>query len=303
MLQGMSENILSDSALKCVMGKINLIFTSPPFPLNKKKKYGNLTGDQYLNWITSFGPIFKNLLAKDGSIVMELGNSWEPGLPVFSTLGLRTLLKFLDDNELYLCQEIICHNPARLPGPAAWVTTDRIRLKDSFTRLWWMSTIPRPKANNKNVLCEYSPSMKKLLQTKKFNSGYRPSQHRISTDSFALDNGGAISPSVLIYPNTKSNDSYQLYCRTNDIHLHPARMQIELPTFFIKFLTEPGDIVLDPFSGSNTTGKAAEALKRHWISIEPNEEYIRGSIARFENKDVHVFNQVDKLESMELRYE
>jgi len=299
MLRGLSEEVLVDSSFEALKGKVNLIFTSPPFPLNKKKKYGNLSGNEYLNWITSFGSIFKDLLSDDGSIVMELGNSWEPGLPVFSTLGLRTLLKFLEDNELFLCQEIICHNPARLPGPASWVTVDRIRLKDSFTRLWWMSPTPRPKANNKNVLSEYSPAMKRLIETKKFNAGDRPSEHRISTDFFAIDNGGSISPNVLIFPNTNSNDSYQSYCRANDIRLHPARMQIELPTFFIKFLTEPGDTILDPFGGSNTTGKAAETLGRHWVSIEPNEEYILGSMARFNKSELHVFKNGKKLEDME----
>jgi DNA modification methylase len=52
----------------------------------------------------------------------------------------------------------------------------------------------------------------------------------------------------------------------------------------VKFLTEPGDLVLDPFGGSNSTGAVAERLKRRWISIEANDEYVKASRARFPRK-------------------
>ncbi|CAG9272461.1 Modification methylase PvuII [Burkholderia cepacia] len=291
MLQGLAEEALAHKDLDAVRGKVQLIFTSPPFPLNTKKKYGNLQGEEYLEWFSKFGPLFRELLAPDGSIVIELGNSWEPGLPTMSTLALKALLRFQEANDLHLCQEFICHNPARLPSPAQWVTIERIRLKDSFTRLWWLSPTPRPKANNKNVLVDYSPSMRRLLKTKQYNSGKRPSEHWISEESFAKDHGGAISPNVLSIANTRANDAYQQYCRDNNIIFHPARMPVELPEFFVNFLTDPEDIVLDPFGGSNTTGAAAENLDRRWISVEPQIDYIRGSIGRFDAEAVHVTDQ------------
>ena len=192
MLNGKAEDVLRQQGMAFLRGKVQLIFTSPPFPLNTKKKYGNLKGDEYLEWFAGFGSLFRELLTPDGSIVIELGNSWEPGLPSMSTLGLKALLKFQEENRLHLCQEFICHNPARLPSPAQWVTIERIRLKDSYTRLWWLSPSERPKANNKNVLQPYSSSMKQLLKTKKFNAGKRPSEHQVSEGSFAGDHGGAI---------------------------------------------------------------------------------------------------------------
>ncbi len=291
MLNGLSEEVLKSKDLDPIRGKVQLIFTSPPFPLNTKKKYGNLQGEEYLQWLTSFGPLFHELLTPDGSIVIELGNSWEPGLPTMSTLGLKALLRFQEENHLHLCQEFICHNPARLPSPAQWVTIERIRLKDSFTRLWWLSPSSRPKANNKNVLKEYSESMKRLLKTKQFNSGKRPSEHHISEETFAIDNGGAIPPNVLSISNTSANDPYQEYCRKNDIGFHPARMPIDLPEFFINFLTDPGDIVLDPFGGSNTTGSAAEKLNRQWIAVEPTSHYIEGSLGRFNQDNIKIINK------------
>ncbi len=62
---------------------------------------------------------------------------------------------------------------------------------------------------------------------------------------------------------------------------HPARMPSGLAEFFINFLTDPGDLVLDPFAGSNTTGSVAERLGRRWLSIESVLDYARGSRGRF----------------------
>lgn len=286
MLYGKSDELLVNGSLTQFEGKIDLVFTSPPFPLNRKKRYGNETGDAYIKWLTSFGPLFKKMLTPDGSIVVEMGNSWESGKPVMSTLALRALLDFQEKNDLYLCQEFIWHNPAKLPSPAQWVNVERCRVKDSFTKLWWMAPSEKPKASNQRVLQEYSKAMKILLKRGTYNSGKRPSQHDISETAFLRDNGGSIPSNVLTYANTKSGDPYQIYCRDRQLQMHPARMPLELAKFFIKFLTDSGDIILDPFGGSNTTGAAAEELERFWISIEASEDYVKGSRGRFEGKAI-----------------
>ncbi|HET7569930.1 MAG TPA: site-specific DNA-methyltransferase [Gammaproteobacteria bacterium] len=272
---------MKSSYFETLKGKVQLIFTSPPFPLNRKKRYGNLTGADYVNWLASFAPVFRDLLADSGSVVIELGNAWVQGSPTMSTLPLRSLLAFQEAGDFHLCQELVWHNPARLPGPAQWVTVERIRLKDSHTRFWWLSKSARPKADNKRVLQPYSAGMKRLLKTKVYNGGRRPSEHNIGEHSFLTDHGGAISPSVLVVPNTRATDSYQQYCRKQGLSTHPARMPLEIPKFFIKFLTDEDDVVLDPFGGSNTTGYAAEILRRSWLSIEANPEYVSGSYGRF----------------------
>lgn len=284
MFVGNAESILTSNALKKYRGKVQLIFTSPPFPLNRKKKYGNLQGEPYIKWLEEMSVLLRDFLKKDGSIVMEVGNAWVKGSPVMSTLALKSMLAFQEKSDLHLCQQFICYNPARLPGPAQWVTIERARVKDSFTHVWWMSPNERPKADNRRVLKPYSKSMLQLLSSKKYNAGKRPSEHRIGEKSFLKDNQGAIPSNVLTLSNTRTNDDYQNYCRKNNLQMHPARMQMELADFFIKFLTEPGNIVLDPFAGSNTTGASAERLKRKWISIEPNKEYVRASYGRFAKK-------------------
>jgi len=281
LIHGKAEESLSSEKLKRYRGKIDLVFTSPPFPLNRKKKYGNLQGQEYIHWLAGFALKLRPFLKPRGSIVMEVGNAWEPGRPVMSTLSLRALLSFLDTGQLLLCQQFIYNNPSRLPGPAQWVTVERIRVKDSYSHLWWMSPTDRPKATNRRVLQRYSAAMEKLLQTQKYNSGARPSEHHIGKTSFFRRHKGAIPSNVITLANTENASTYLKYCRKNNLTLHPARMPIGLAEFFIKFLTKPGDLVLDPFAGSNTTGAAAEALKRRWISIESDKVYVDGSYGRF----------------------
>jgi site-specific DNA-methyltransferase (cytosine-N4-specific) len=283
-----------ERGLSQLRGEVDLILTSPPFPLNRKKKYGNLTGDDYIKWLAGLAPRLTELLTPTGSIVVELGNAWEPGRPVMSLLSLKALMAFLERGELNLCQEFVCHNPARLPSPVQWVNIKRIRVKDSYTHVWWMAPTDLPKADNRRVLTGYSPAMQGLLKRQSYNSGKRPSGFDISENAFLTDNGGAIPPnlieaedeadaleSTLAFANTTSNDPYSVHCREESLAPHPARMPAGLPRFFIKLLTEPGDLVLDPFGGSNMTGAVAEELGRRWITVEPETDYVEASRGRF----------------------
>lgn len=264
-------------------GKVSLVFFSPPFPLNRKKKYGNLTGSEYLTWLGDLAPRLAKLLTKDGSLVVEVGNSWDAGSPTMSLLPLKALMAIAEKGDLKVCQQFICHNPARLPTPAQWVTIERIRVKDSYTHVWWMSRVDKPKASNRKVLAPYSRAMEKLLERGTYNWGKRDSGYDIGEKSFLTDNGGAIPGSVFSIANTRSDDPYRAYCREKNLKPHPAQMPGKLAEWFITFLTDEGDLVLDPFGGSNTTGAAAETLKRRWISIEPQSDYVEGSMGRFES--------------------
>lgn len=276
-----AESFLDSTDIAQYHGQVDLIFTSPPFPLNRKKKYGNKTGQEYADWLSGFGAEFIKLLSESGSIVIELGNAWESGLPVMSTLPLESLIAFKQTSGLFLCQQFIWYNNAKLPSPVQWVNIERCRAKDSYTNIWWFAKTPRPKADNRNVLVEYSKAMKKLLERQSYNTGTRPSEHAIGTKSFLKNNGGAISPNVLIGPNTVSSSAYIDYCRNNDLPIHPTRMPSFLPEFFIRFLTDTDDLVFDPFGGSNVTGEAAEKLNRRWITTEIDPDFVEGSKGRF----------------------
>lgn len=283
------ESFLDSYRSDRLKGKVQLIFTSPPFPLRRKKRYGNKEGQAYVDWLAQLAKPLSTLLTPTGSIVLEIGNAWNHGEPTMSVLGVKALLEFIEKGELHLCQQFICDNPSRLPGPTEWVNRQRIRVKDSFTHVWWASPTTRPLANNREVLKPYSPSMTRLLKKQKYNAGVRPSEHRIGKRSFLTENAGAIPSSVLSFSNTRSNDSYLDYCKQNEFEQHPARMPKGLAEFFIRFLTKEEDLVLDPFAGSNTTGAVAESLKRVWIGVEAKQEYALASQGRF--KKVRVPHQ------------
>lgn len=299
MYQGTIESFLDEKGEE-YKGRVQLVFFSPPFPLNRKKAYGNLDGDEYLNWLKSLAPRLTELLKPGGSLVMELGNAWVKGKPAMSLLPLKALMAVAESADLNVCQQFICHNPARLPSPAQWVTIERIRVKDSYTHVWWMSPDEKPDASNTRVLREYSPAMRKLHERGSYNDGERPSEFVISPTSFLTQHAGAIPPNALELDedfendeaaevrenflrmaNTASNDPYSRYCREYNLKRHPARMPAALPGFFVKMLTTEGDLVLDPFGGSNTTGAVAEQLGRRWVAIEPMGTYIDGSKGRF----------------------
>src|SRR4029077_6935434 len=97
---------------------------------------------------------------------------------------------------------------------------------------------------------------------------------------FATDNGGAIPSNLLEIPNTESNGQYVEACKAVASGQHPARFPARLPEFFIRFLTGPGDVVVDIFAGSNTTGAVAEAEKRRWLAFEESREYVAASAFR-----------------------
>lgn len=297
MYKGTIENFLDEKGDE-YEGKVQLVFFSPPFPLNRKKAYGNLDGDEYLEWLKSLAPRLAKLLKPSGSLVMELGNAWVQGKPAMSLLPLKALMAVAESAELNVAQQFVCHNPARLPSPAQWVTIERIRVKDSYTHVWWMSPDEKPDASNTRVLREYSPAMQALHKRGSYNDGARPSEFVISPTSFLTQHAGSIPPNAIeldkqpedeieVYENflrmanTASNDPYSRYCREYDLKRHPARMPAALPKFFVKMLTQKDDLVLDPFGGSNTTGAVAEELGRKWVAVEPMQDYIDGSKGRF----------------------
>jgi DNA modification methylase len=258
---------------------VDLIMTSPPFALKRKKEYGNVDAKEYVPWFMNFAVQFKRILKETGSLVIDIGGTWVKGQPTRSLYHFELVIALCKNLGLHLAQEFYWYNPAKLPSPAEWVTVRRIRVKDAVDPVWWLSKSPNPKASNWRVLRPYSDSMKKLLK-KGYEAQSRPSGHDIS-ENFSKDNKGAIPPNLLRIANTDSNNAYLRKCRESGIKPHPARFPHGLPRFFIKFLTEPGDLVVDPFAGSNITGEVAEGLRRRWLAFDLLEEYLEASKFRF----------------------
>lgn len=269
---------------------VNLLFTSPPYALHFKKEYGNASKQEYVEWFLPFAREIHRVLAPDGSFVLNIGGSYNKGEPTRSLYHFRLLLALVDEVGFHLAQECFWYNPAKMPMPAEWVTVRRVRIKDSVEYVWWMSKTPHPKANNRAVLKPYSADMIRLNQ-RGVRATKRPSGHNIKESFNQLDSGGSIPGNVieqneaddlLKFGNNSANDVYTRKCKKAGIKIHPARFPGALPDFFIRLLSEEGDLVVDPFTGSNTTGAVAESLGRRWIGMERSEEYLEASRFRFE---------------------
>jgi site-specific DNA-methyltransferase (cytosine-N4-specific) len=262
---------------------VDLIMTSPPFGLVRKKTYGNVDAEHYVEWFRPFGTEFKRVLKPSGSLVIDIGGAWIPGQPTRSLYHFELLLMLCKEVGFHLAQELFWWSPSRLPTPAEWVTARRVRVKDAVDCVWWLSPTPWPKASNRRVLAPYSDAMRSLLKNG-YKPKLRPSGHDIS-DKFGTDNKASIPPNVIAVPNTESNSYYLRYCKEHDLPQHPARFPAELPEYFIRMLTDRGDMVFDPFAGSCVTGEVAERLKRRWICCDLVEDYLKGALARFKRDE------------------
>lgn len=313
---------------------IDLICTSPPFALVRKKEYGNVDAENYVEWFKPFAQEFYRVLQPKGSLVVDIGGSWLKGYPVRSLYHFELVIQLCKPQKeggigFYLAQELYWYNPAKLPTPAEWVTVRRERVKDAVNTVWWLSKDPHPKADNRRVLKPYSEAMQNLLKNG-YTAKLRPSGHNISK-KFVNNRGGAIPPNILdardgdsspignpvltipeennlndrVQPvnviaasNTASNDYYQRRCKEEGFNPHPARFPQALPEFIINLCTETGDLVLDPFAGSNMTGRVAETMQRRWLAFEIDRNYIEASKIRFEpNAPLVVEPPIYKFES------
>ena len=275
---------------------IDLVMTSPPFALQRQKTYGNVEETGYIQWIKPYGQQVFRVLKESGSFVLDLGGAYRSGMPSRSLYNFRVLLAFCDEIGFHLAEDFYWFNPAKLPSPIEWVNKRKMRAKDAVDTVWWFSKTEFPKADVRKVLAPYSERMKKLIDDPEsfYTPKKRPSGHDIS-GGFGKDNGGAIPSNLLSIPNTDSNSSYLRLCKEFGLERHPARFPSELPAFFIKMLTDEGDVVLDIFGGSNTTGFVAEALKRQWLTFEINQDYLTSSAFRFlERHDAETVKQVLK---------
>ena len=258
---------------------VNLVVTSPPFALHFKKEYGNRDQYDYIPWFLEFAREVKRVLTEDGSFVVDLGGAYQPGRPTRSLYHFKLLISLVETLDFHLAQEFYWFNPGKMPAPAEWVTVRRIRVKDSVNCVWWLSKTPNPKADNRKVLVPYSRDMERLIR-KGYRTKQRPSGHNI-TEKWGRDQGGAICSNLIVQGNNDSNGAYLKLCAQAGLKPHPARFPPQLPEFFINFLTDEGDLVLDIFAGSNTTGAVCEQLRRRWLAFELEARYMEAGKLRF----------------------
>ncbi len=264
---------------------VNLLVTSPPYPLERQKQYGNRKGADYIDWLVELAAGWYEKLTDDGSLWLNLGNAWLKGTPEMSLYQERLLLRLVDDVGYHLAEKLYYASPNKLPGPAEWVTVRRIRVTDAVEHVYWLAKNPRPTANNANALRAYSESMRKRLAAGGERGAKRPSGHTLSPGAFAADHGGAIASNLVLASNSSSNDAYVRGCRERGLPVHPARFSEALPDLAIRLCTDrcSDPLVWDAFGGSGVTAQAADKLGVRWMLTEKSLTYLEGAAIRFEN--------------------
>lgn len=276
---GVAIAALAEEAASMVdPGSLNLLFTSPVFPLLKPKSYGSIDVKNWLPWMLDLVAQWIPLLSEDGSIVMHLGDVHHRGMPATSHYIERFGIALSDQLGLYRMQPHYWHNPTRAPE-MEHCAKRRTFVRNGVEPLLWYSRSPIPKANNARVLKPYTDSGKKRLG-RTGTPALRPSGYDMGPQSWSRDNGGSIPTNIITASSGGGNDPYRRSCRAHGLPSHPAVMPLAVPTHFIKLTTEPGDLVGDFFAGSGSTAAAAEQLGRRWIAIDRSRVYLEGASHR-----------------------
>ena len=275
-----------DTVFQAIDAPITLVVTSPPYPLAKPRNYGNPTEAQYVDWICKqLEPIVKNLV-RGGSICINLSNDiFEPGLPSRSLYRERLVLALHDRLGLHKMDELIWENKSKAPGPVKWASMARTQLNVVFEPVYWFTNDPRAvRSDNRRVLQQHTDKHLNFIRNggEAREASYSDGAYNIKAGRFANETPGRIPRNILSYGHRCAEQlAYKRTARSMGLPVHGAPMPMKLASFLIEFLSQPGELVVDPFGGSFTTAHAAERLGRRWLSTDIMVEYVLGGATRF----------------------
>lgn len=265
---------------------VALCITSPPYPLRVGRSYGNPDLQNYSDFIVrSLEPIVK-ALQPGGSVVLNCSNDiFEPGSPSRSLYLERMILALHSELGLSLMDRIPWVNRSKPPGPTWWACVNRVQLSSAFEHILWFTNDPHHvKSDNRRVLEPHSDQHKALIakggagRTAQYGDGV----YRLRNHSFGNPTPGKI-PRNVIERGHRCADTTAVRQIAKHLGLpcHGAMFPTSIPDFFIRFLTEPGELVIDPFSGSGKTGLSAERNARRWMLCDVILEFVRMSAELF----------------------
>ncbi|WP_019584545.1 site-specific DNA-methyltransferase [Thioalkalivibrio sp. ALE16] len=282
--------ILGDcrAVFRQVDAPIALCITSPPYPLASPRAYGNKSGDEYIDFICeALEPIVASLKT-GGSLVLNISNDiFERGSPARSLYREKLVLALAERLGLFKMDEIIWHNRQKAPGPTQWACKTRQQLTVAWEPLYWFTNDPqRCESDNRRVLQPHTERHAQMLA----EGGER--RARASSDgahavrpgsSYVNATPGRIPGNVFEAGHTcAGRNQVQRYAKAHGLPPHGAMFPERLVEFFVEFLTQADELVVDPFSGGGTVAAVAERLGREWIATDLMLEYMQAAgAARF----------------------
>lgn len=269
---------------------ITLAVTSPPYPLAKERAYGGPGEADYVDFIVrALEPIVRHM-APDASLALNVSNDvFDRGRPSRSMYCERLVLALHEKLGLALMDRLIWSKPDAAPGPVQWASIKRVQLNVGYEPVYWFAIDPlKVKANNRRVLEQHTERHMRLLTAGGVNreASYADGAYRLHPGRFGNPTPGRIPKNVLSRGHTCPDASqYRRDARALGLPVHGAMWPLSIPDFLVRFLTDVGDLVVDPFGGRATTGMAAERNGRRWLVAERVLDYARASAERFRKCD------------------
>lgn len=265
-------------------GSVDLLLTSPPYPLLHPRAYGNPNHIAWVDWMLRLCEKWLPLLHSEGSMMFNLGPCWRPGEASQSTYAERFLIKIEDDLGIHLLQRLDWHSPSKPTGPMPWVSRQRKRITSSVEPILWVSPNPNAYGNNRNVLRQYSPGGLRAIREahKDHRMLARPSGWKFGRNSHTQGDGSVPTTLLTVAPNSSIEQELRRAEKAAGTAKHPAIMPAAVANFCIRLATEPGFTVYDPFGGSGTTAVEAEKLQRFAIHSDRAMEYFASASLRAE---------------------
>lgn len=238
--------------------RVDLIVTSPPYADARKKHYDSIHPDSFPDWFLSFHDAFWNALKPDGSLVINIKDK------VVNGARHRFVWRMIDklsEKGWYCIEDYIWHKTNPMPG--FWPT----RLRDGWEYCFHLSKTNRPYVNQDAVRIPVGEWAKSRLGKLGDNDMQR--HNSVNDSGFGRDLSRWVGKDTVLPSNVLSA---ALVGKNKG---HPAVFPLELPSFFIKLLSRPGGLVVDPFGGSGTSAIAALSLQRDCVIIDNNADYCR----------------------------
>ena len=248
---------------------IDLIVTSPPYAGKRgTKQVERIPIKEYVEWFLPISLELLRTLKPTGSFVLNIK---EPAVKHERSTYVIELILRMREQGWYWTEEYVWHKTTSFPGKWSnrfrdgwerclhFTKNTEFKMNQDAVKIpigeWAKSRLMKNNGTKKRKLTEMSKDDRKRRRSKSGSGLERQVANWLDRDKVFPDNVLQFAPIV------------------NNKKKHSAAFPDELPEWFIKLFTDPGDLVLDPFIGSGTTAIAAVKLKRHYIGIEKQREY------------------------------